>query len=261
MKIDVHAHIGRLVNGEDMSLEKQLRGMDAYGVDYALISHIECGERLLEDNPLADRQQMKNLAAIEAAAEHPRRLGVLLWCCPDDPGYSADFERLYRDNRKLIKGLKVHPDMSRTDANDKRLWPYYEMAARWRLPVLVHTRENRHSKVSYVVEMARRFPNVPFILGHMSLSDDKEESLQALETYENMYGDTAWVYSTVLAEAEKRGVIHKILFGTDSPIKGWDTYGDPEFYQAYDHLDEILTQESCLRVFFQNAVQLFRMED
>ena len=115
MKIDVHAHIGRLVNGEDMSLEKQLRGMDAYGVDYALISHIECGERLLEDNPLADRQQMKNLAAIEAAAEHPRRLGVLLWCCPDDPGYSADFERLYRDNRKLIKGLKVHPDMSRTD--------------------------------------------------------------------------------------------------------------------------------------------------
>ena len=137
-----------------------------------------------------------------------------------------EFEDLYRAHRELVKGLKLHPDLSGRRADDSCFDFFYRMGEQYGLPVLLHTKQGPYSSVEYVVNAARKHPKTIFILGHMGLGSDGGEALAAVEAYENIYGDTAWVPFPVVEQAERMGIVHKIMFGTDSPISGDACYAD-----------------------------------
>ncbi len=257
MIIDVHAHIGVVPGGFHMPLENQLLGMERFGIDYALISDIRCGESQTRPKDGIPYQTLINREAAALARQHSDRLGLMLWCRPNaEEGFNRAFEALYLENQDTVKGLKVHPDISGLPFNDPKMDPYLEMAAQYGLPVLIHTKESAYSKVRFVREMALRYPTVPLILGHMSISDPKEEAFRAMADCENIYGDTAWVYYADTVRACQMGLEDKILFGTDSPIGGVDTYGDPHFYPEY-YVNQELPQDTAEKILYRNAQRLF----
>lgn len=74
MMIDIHTHYGEIEGGYHMPLEMQLEAMEAYGIDYALISNIECG--IFHEGIEGNRKML------EMVRVHQDRLGCMLWRLP-----------------------------------------------------------------------------------------------------------------------------------------------------------------------------------
>lgn len=248
MIIDIHAHIGIVKGKFNMPPEFQLEGMKKYNIDYALISNIACG--------YGDFELQGNIEAVKTAREHRAKLGVMLWCAPSEKTDIKAFEKLYTDNSDIIKGLKIHPDISGIRADSEVFYPYLSLAGKYSLPVLFHTQDTDFSKVSYVLNASELFPDVKMILGHMSLTSDNTEALEAVKNHKNIYADTAWVKSDIIERAKNSCAEDKIMFGTDSPIGGPDTYGDRKYYPEYYKK----TGDAAEKVMYKNAVKLFGLE-
>lgn len=248
MIIDIHTHLGTVENRYHMPIDYQLKAMEKYSVDYAIISDISCGEPYSVGE--LDLQYKKNKKAIEIITPFKEKLGLMPWCRPNAEGYNKKLEKLIIENRDIIKGLKMHPNISNLAFNDEKYIPYLEIAEKYELPVLVHTKDSPFSKVSFVEEMAKKFKKVNFILGHMNLGGDKAESFRIIKQNPNVYGDTAWVTFEDTEKAIALGLEEKIFFGTDSPISGLDTYKD--FYKPYFE-----KQDKLPLIMSENAKKLF----
>ena len=92
----------------------------------------------------------------------------------------------------------------------------------------------------------------------------EEERMRGLfGKLENLYGDTTWVPVGSTVEAIRRWGSEKVLFGSDSPIDGRDTYlhnrtGDRSLYQEYFHeFKELVSAEDYDNVMYKNAQRLF----
>ena len=186
MIIDIHAHCGVVENGHKMPIENQLYGMEKYGIDYAIISNVECGEchDCIEGNK----------RALEIVKQYRDKFSCMLWATEDlTEDEKNQFEELYLQNKELIKGLKVHPDISKTAADDPCFDYVYRMAEKYDLPVLLHTNNTEFSSIEKSVNAAKKYPKARFILGHMDISsDDCIEALNAVRDYDNIYGDTCF---------------------------------------------------------------------
>lgn len=165
MVIDIHAHYGVIEGGYQMPLEMQLEAMQEYGIDYALISNIECG---IWHEGIEGNQKM-----LDMVRRHSDQLGCVLWCCENLTAVEKDvFEQMYLANQDIVKGLKIHPDIAHERADAPCFDFYYAMGAKYGLPVILHTKDSLFSKVEYVVNVAKHFPNTKLILGHMQISSD-----------------------------------------------------------------------------------------
>ena len=247
MIIDIHTHYGIVPNKYNMSIEMQLDAMEKYHINYALISNIECA---------SDGEEIAgNVRMLDAVRKHKDKLGCMLWCCANlNEEQQIIFEEMYLQNKDIVKGLKIHPDVSGKRADDVCFDFFYSMGAKYNLPVLLHTKQNQFSSVDIVVNAAKRHPYTIFVLGHMEICSDGKNALDALEKYDNIYGDTAWVHLGVVKEAEKRGIVRKMMFGTDSPISGADCYGDDYYLDYYKH-DDVFMEG----VMAENARKVFRL--
>ena len=111
-----------------------------------------------------------------------------------------------------FRGIKVH----RHDGRITR--EICETARAFSLPVLY----DLMGEVSTVELLATEYPDVPFIIPHLSSFADDWRSQMALidllERHPNVYADTSGVRRfDVLEQAVKRAGAKKFLFGTDGP--------------------------------------------
>jgi len=91
----------------------------------------------------------------------------------------------------------------------------------------------------------------------MGLGTDNEKAIELIAKLPNLYGDTAWVRPEKVLRAIKICGSHKILFGTDNPINGVDTYDDDNFYNFYfNDMKNILSKEDYEKFIFKNALKL-----
>jgi predicted TIM-barrel fold metal-dependent hydrolase len=247
MIIDIHTHFGDTEGRTYMPVSLQLKNMEDNGIDYALISNISCGY---------EKKEIEyNKKLLDMIRENKDKLGCMLWVCPGiTKEEREEFLNMYLENKDIVKGLKVHPDISRKMPHDEDFDYYYEMAEKYSLPVLIHTQDNTHSKISYFVNAAKKFPKVKFIMAHMGNGSDGMEALDALETYENIYADTAWVSFELVKKAIADGYSHKIMFGTDNPIIGSDCY----ILDDYKPFKEDGTEEMA-RIMYKNAKEIFNI--
>ncbi|MBQ2923725.1 MAG: amidohydrolase family protein [Tyzzerella sp.] len=245
MIIDIHTHYGIVPGKYNMSVEMQLAAMEKYHIHYALISNIVAS---IEHKGISANAKM-----LEIVREHKDRLGCMLWANEKlDEAEKKSFEDMYLTNRDIVKGIKIHPDVSEKRADDVCFDFFYSMAAKYHLPILLHTKKNQFSSVEIVVNAAKKHPNTIFILGHMEISSNGKNALEAVKKYDNIYGDTAWVRLEVAEEAEKMGIVHKMMFGTDSPISGADCYAD-DYYMEYYRTDKQYIED----IFYKNAQRVF----
>ena len=129
-----------------------------------------------------------------------------------------------------------------------------------------HTGTGLEDHPIHVYEAAKMFPEIPFVMVHMGLGSDNSEALDLLGKLDNLYGDTAWVPMSTTIEAIRRYGSKKMLFGSDTPIDGVDTYfcnpkGDRSLYQDYFHvLPDKISKEAYEDLMYKNAMRIFKVK-
>lgn len=267
MIIDTHVHIGGEAVGFHMTEQMVLESMEKYHIDYALVSNGDAGEMTHKQELLPDEVQITQEKALQRmlvfARQHPGKIGIQVWVKPYLQGLTKELETMIQDNLDIIYAVKLHPFHSNTSPTDEKVLPYLALAEKYHLAVVSHTGGCEAANPVHLYEAAKLFPKVPFVMVHMGLGTDNKEALELLGKADNLYGDTTWVPMSTTIEAIKRYGSKKMLFGSDSPIDGVDTYfcnpkGERSLYQDYFHvLSEKISGDAYEDLMYRNAIRIF----
>jgi predicted TIM-barrel fold metal-dependent hydrolase len=161
-------------------------------------------------------------------AKHPGKFEVFGGV---DPRWGKDGLALFE--KSLVDfgfcGFKVYPPCG-FSPSDPSLFPFYELCAAHRVPVLLHIGPTspalsfETSNPFLVDGAARNFPSVNFILAHAPISF-REECVMLCGYRPNVYLDVSGYQSSIrdgvdraVGHLTSRGIDHKIIFGTDWPV-------------------------------------------
>ena len=268
MIIDTHVHIGKMIRF-DMKEEDALYSMGEYGIDFSLVSNIESAECDHKGRtvpfPFRKSQKKSFERTLRFARSHPDKIGAVPWIMPLKECCDKEFVRLIDENRDIVYAIKLHPFHSKVSPDDERLEPYYRVAAKYDLPIVSHTGGRQEAMSRHLYNAAKAHPELSFVMVHMDLGTDNREAISLLGQLPNLYGDTTWVPVRSTVESIQKWGSEKILFGSDNPIDGRDTYlhnrtGDRSLYQAYFHeFKDQVSADDYENVMFGNAQRLFNI--
>ncbi len=212
MIIDTHTHVGR---GERLSDTYQIdwfaaeliKVMDEAGVEVSCVMGVGY-----------DDYEFSNGEIREAAQAYPGRIiGCARANLHDEQRALAQLRRAFDEYG--FRMVKIHATMG--DGFPTR--GLMELLSEYRWPLLLHTPPNAEV-IDAQVHLARAYPQVPVILGHMAgygASWPGYTKLCATEAKQlpNLYLDTAFVFMHRWVKmAAESGGAEKILFGTDAPV-------------------------------------------
>jgi predicted TIM-barrel fold metal-dependent hydrolase len=185
------------------------------------------------DNTFVAAQVRKNPRRLIALAS----LRVDQWN-RDSVSQLAALERaLTRDG---MIGIKLAPAHAQTRLDDERMYPIYEMAARLRKPIYVHTgtspfpgtrQEPPYVNPAYLEAAIVRYPGAVFVLGHAGYDTANhtlgylEECIRLVKTYPNVQIEMGALGSPradeltaiVIKRFREAGVLDRVLYGSDGP--------------------------------------------
>jgi hypothetical protein len=181
--IDAHVHVGQ-GREKQLTVEELLGEMDRWGVDRAVICPVD-EEIVVENRAGNDRI----LAAVRA---HPDRL---VGFAVANPWYGeAAVEELRRAIGEGLRGLKLKSSVQGFRLSDEWIDPVVAVAAESQLPVYCHTGTGNYAMPLQLAELARRFPDAPFIMGHGGAGGDYNyyfDVIPAMELESNIYFETS----------------------------------------------------------------------
>lgn len=259
MIIDAHVHIAHwpsVKDSEDLILASQ----DKYKVAYSLISDADCSEYpSVMKFPPHHVSQLEGLRqCLKFAARYPDRLGVLVWVNPHNETVTPALVKCIEENRSLIFGLKFHPYESHLRITSKKLQPYFDLMRKEQLPMLVHTAQDKYSDVYFLGLEAGNNPDLRFVAAHMQLVSDNHSALAVLKSHPNVYGDTAWVDMRIAKRVLTEIGEERIFFGSDNPIDGLDTLGNP-MYESYYKNKVKLPGKLYHNLMYRNAINFYKL--
>ncbi len=266
MIIDTHVHFGSILN---FNLKKKtvLLAMEKYHVSKAIVSNCQCSEYDHNQRIIPDAKQVPMLtaskAAIDFAKDNPDRIYAAIWVKPHLEQPSAELEYLLKVHLDYVKALKIHPFHSAILFDDPRVETYIALAERLKLPVITHTAKDEGSSCKRVAAMAKKYPNVRFVMAHLGLETDNEEAIRLCAEIPNLYGDTAWVPMESAIKFIKTVGSEKLMFGSDMPIDGLDTYatnkwGQRSMYQDYfTELEGRISSTDFENLMWKNAKEFY----
>lgn len=271
MIIDTHVHIGGEAVGFHMNEDMVIEAMEKYNIDFSIVSNADAGEVDHQQKLLPEQLQISQEDALRRtvrfARKYPGKIGVAPWVKPLTQGMTKEFEQILYDNRNIICAIKIHPFHSHLAPTDKRVLPYIELAEKLDVPVISHTGNGEDDDPMHLYEAAKLFPNVSFVMVHMGLGTDNKKALELLGKADNLYGDTTWVPMSTTIEAIKTYGSKRIMFGSDMPIDGVDTYlhnpkKERSIYQDYLHeLPKLISSREYEDLMFRNALSIFKITD
>ena len=266
MIIDSHVHIGDSL-GFTMKEDMVLESMKKYNIDYCIISNADAAELDHQQNVIPKEYQISQVDAlkrsIEFARKNPNRIGILVWIKPYTESLTDELIKMIEDNLDIVFGLKVHQYHSCLGMDDAKMVPYIEFARKHNMPIMVHTGNSYADACVRVWNAAKKYKDVKFIMAHMGLGTNNEEAIELLASLPNLYGDTAWVPMEGTIKAIEVAGSHKMLFGSDSPIDGVDTYlcnpkGETSIYQKYfNELEGIIGKENYEKLMVTNIIDVY----
>lgn len=270
MVIDTHVHIGGENLWFNMSEELVLEMIKKYKIDYCIVSNADSTEFDLNQKLLPENVQISEeaslLKVIKFARQHKDKIGIAIWVKPYLQQPSEKFLKLIEENIDLIHAIKLHPYHSNISPVDKRVIPYLEIASKYKLAVVSHTGGCEAAAPIHMLEAARLFPGIPFVMAHMGLGSDNEEAISLLGMADNLYGDTAWVSMASTIKAIEKYGISKMMFGSDAPIDGLDTYlcnkkGERSIYQDYFNIiEEKIGRTAYECLMYKNAMKVYNIK-
>ena len=266
MIIDTHVHIGDML---DFVLKKEdvISSMKRFGIDHSIVSSPNAAEFDHKLRPVPAKYQHSQLECLEDAVsfakEYPEMISAAVWVKPYGEKADYDLYKAINNNRKYIKAIKFHPYHSNLPFDGAETEPFIELAQHYGLPAVVHTGGCDAASCVRVYNAAKKFPKTKFVMVHMGLGTDNSEAIELISRLPNLFGDTTWVPVSSTLKLIRKAGIEKIMFGSDNPIDGPDTYlhnrsGERSLYQQYfNELKEMLSPEDYDRLMYKNASELF----
>lgn len=210
----------------NLTLEKFIADMNEAGVDKAVLLPVDF-ERTL-GHVISDEYTYQNWVK-----KHPDKFISFSGVDPID--------RAGRTNRKALKnfekaikeygfiGLKLLPAYQQYAANDRRIYPFYEKALEFGVPVMLHmgitptpNAPARFSKPEQLEDIVMDFPGLKLIAAHLA-KPWTEELFVLMVKYGNIYTDNSALckiglrmLTWYLLMAKDYGVFNRIMWGTDN---------------------------------------------
>ena len=210
MIVDAHVTLGRIDDAE-VDARMLLDQMDEAGVDVAVVSP--------DPRETAVAHARGHDRLLDLCARHS---GRLLAYATANPWFGEDaIAELERALAGGAAAIKINPYLQGFQPVEPIIDPVLELAAAHRVPVYVHSGTPVQCTPFQIAALARRFPDVPVILGRGGKSDFKADAPHALRDTPNLYGDTAHDFplTGMAAQLEATGP-GQVVFSSDFP------YGD-----------------------------------
>jgi uncharacterized protein len=141
--------------------------------------------------------------------------------------------------RRLItagtRGFKLHPPIQGFHPNDRAIYPFYEVLAEARLPVIFHTGHSgigtgmrggggvrlKYGNPMDIDDVAVDFPDMPIVLAHPSFPWQDEAlsiCLHKPQVFIDLSGWSPKYFPQSLIQYANTLLKHKVLFGSDFPF-------------------------------------------
>lgn len=207
LRVDGHCHLGHGIR-RSVSARVLLKEMDRHGIDQAVVCSV--------DQFLAVDNREGNDLIAQTVKKHPDRL---IGFASVNPWYGlAAVDELKRSLDQGLRGLKLNPFIQGFCITDEVVLPLVEVAADYGIPVYCHTGTPVGALPLQLADLAVRFPNVNFIMGHMGSADFVDEVIPAMEVAGNLFAETSKVQNCqLLKRVIERFGAERVIFGTNYP--------------------------------------------
>jgi uncharacterized protein len=218
------------------------------------------------DERLTGRPQVPNDEVAAFAAENS---DIVMAFASVDPMRGAD---AVKEARRLIatggiRGFKLHPPLQQFHANDKAAYPFYEVVAEAKLPVIFHTGHSgigtgmpggggvrlKYGNPMDIDDVAVDFPDMPIIMAHPSFPWQDEAisvCLHKPEVYIDLSGWSPKYFSPILIQYANTLLKKKMLFGSDYPLITPDRWmSDFAAIAIRDEVRPLILKENAARLF------------
>lgn len=289
--IDSHIHVGSWnENGKikdytkdiDIFIKSNLENGDT--IERILVSNLDCMAKDSTNNFLLDEYK-GNKKLIDLAKEN-EKIAPLATCQPKY-GNINNINKLFSENQNKFVGLKFHPEQLNLSANNEAYIPYIEFAKKENLPCLFHSGSSEVSNASHIYDLAKKFPEVKFIMAHWGAEEsgnyDKVTDIiiESVKTKNSkIYADISWVdcnnsqkptLKKIITRLKEENALDRILFGSDAPLGRFGGNGENGIspQKAYsDLLDDIKNmikkefskneaEDIIDKIFYKNSENLF----
>jgi predicted TIM-barrel fold metal-dependent hydrolase len=218
------------------------------------------------DERLTGRPQVSNDEVAAFAAENS---DIVMAFASVDPMRGAD---AVREARRLIakggiRGFKLHPPLQQFHANDKAAYPFYEVIAEAKLPVIFHTGHSgigtgmpggggvrlKYGNPMDIDDVAVDFPEMPIIMAHPSFPWQDEAisvCLHKPQVYIDLSGWSPKYFSRILIQYANTLLKKKMLFGSDYPLITPDRWmTDFAAIAIRDEVRPLILKDNAARLF------------
>ena len=175
---------------------------------------------------------------------------------PDSENLRGDFEHILSLG---LKGIKIHPDFQRFEADCAKAFRIYELCEEYELPVLVHTGDYRYdySNPERIAAVLRSFPKLKFVGAHFGGWSVWDRAQSLLPDFPNIMVDASSSFPWMKPE-QAREMIHafgaqRVMFGTDYPM--WTQQPDIRFLEKLG-----LEPEEEEQIFWKNCASLYQLK-
>ncbi len=218
------------------------------------------------DERLTGRPQVPNDEVVDFAAQNS---DIVMAFASVDPMRGPE---AVKEARRLIakggiRGFKLHPPLQQFHANDKAAYPFYEVLAEAKLPVIFHTGHSgigtgmpggggvrlKYGNPMDIDDVAVDFPDMPIIMAHPSFPWQDEAisvCLHKPQVYIDLSGWSPKYFSPILIQYANTLLKKKMLFGSDYPLITPDRWmADFAAIAIRDEVRPLILKENAARLF------------
>jgi hypothetical protein len=154
-----------------------------------------------------------NDAVLDACAGTDGRLVPFFFANPHRPAEA------YRKRAPGFRGLEISPAVHGVGLTDPRVFQLVAVAAELGHPVYIVCLDRPGARVTDLVALARRFPQVDFVLGHSGIGNIDLYALTLIGPEPNIALETSGGYTCVAEAGVRRLGAGRVVFGSEHPLQ------------------------------------------
>ena len=173
---------------------------------------------------------------------------------PDMENADEEIERIISLG---LKGIKLHPDTQKFNADSDKAMKLYEKFA-GRLPLLIHGGDHRYdySHPRRLERIEQCFPQLTMVAAHLggwSIYEEAVPYMSRMHCYMDISSVMPFVKPERVRELIRLYGADRLLFGSDYPM--WDPVSE---YESFMKLD--LSQEEQEKILYKNTAAIFGID-
>ena len=173
---------------------------------------------------------------------------------PDMENADEEIERIISLG---LKGIKLHPDTQKFNADSDKAMKLYEKFA-GRLPLLIHGGDHRYdySHPRRLERIEQCFPQLTMVAAHLggwSIYEEAVPYMSRMHCYMDISSVMPFVKPERVMELIRLYGADRLLFGSDYPM--WDPVSE---YESFMKLD--LSQEEQEKILYKNTAAIFGID-